>query len=135
MPAQKNVLHNLRQKSDTSKRIIALTLAAVPAFLIGYAQLYMDSKHEAEKKVAAKQVEAANKKEMAGAVASLGKIFSEGKNTVGSALVDMRKVDKKFLDNKPVQNSVSTTSENLVASSSIDDLSATTSDEVIKISE
>lgn len=134
MPASKNVLHNLKQKSETTKTFVAITLAALPAILVGYAQFYMNAKQSNEKALAEQQVQAESKREAASAVASLGKIFSEGKESVGGAFKDLKKVDTEFLKNSEVVDSVSKVDSLEVATSS-DGTDATTSDEVIKISQ
>ncbi len=99
MPTSKHFLSNLRAKPESTKNIIAAVFAILPALLVGYAQFYMNDKNQSNLAVKeqAPQVEG---KEMISAVASIGKIFDEGRDSISDALGNLKKIDKKFLEEK-----------------------------------
>lgn len=99
MSPNKNYLHHLRNKPEPTKNIIAAVFAIVPALLVGYAQFYMNAKASADKVAMDNNTSQASDVQEVSALASVGKIFSEGKSTINDTLGQLKKIDQTMLEN------------------------------------
>lgn len=126
MSPNKSYLDNLRSKSNNTKNVLAAVFAILPALLVGYAQFYMNDR-TTEKNFAATTETSPNSDTVpVSAIASMGKIFSEGKASLGDALNQLEKVDEKVLKPVPVEKKVD---ESIIASGTIKEK---TGDEITK---
>lgn len=90
----KKILENIRQKPPHVRNTYAVILALVPAVLIGYAQLYMRLRTPDASPSDANTAAVANSGEdNVSAFDALGKIFSEGKKSIGSSVGDLKQID------------------------------------------
>lgn len=105
MSSSNNFINNLRNKPESTKNLIAATLALIPAILVGYAQFYMNAKHSEEKIAEQKQTVEPTKLQAVSAMASIGKIFTEGKSSVDDAFSDLKKIDNEVLKSNNVNES------------------------------
>lgn len=112
MSPNKRYIDHLRSKPESTRNALAAVLAIMPALLVGYAQFYMNAR-ASDQKLADTQDQ--NNIQDVSAIASVGKIFSEGKSSIGSALGDL---DKKMTSTKKELESIKQNTSDLSATGS-----------------
>lgn len=107
------LLKHLRSKPPRTKTAIAIIAALIPTLAVSYAQFYMRARSVAGPAVVA---DAGNSGDNSLSVfAAVGKIFEEGKKTVGSSIDSLANINTSVFESALISasSSGSTTSDKL----------------------
>jgi hypothetical protein len=96
------LIQYLRKKPERTKTVLAVIGALIPTLAVGYAQFYMRAR-DLERPAVAENTPASDGNNDISIFAAVGKIFEEGKKTVGSSVDTLRKLDPSILDGKPIE--------------------------------
>ncbi|HXK38017.1 MAG TPA: hypothetical protein VJ579_03035 [Candidatus Paceibacterota bacterium] len=96
------LLKHLRSKPQHTKNVIAIVAALIPTLAVSYAQFYMRAKDFSEVK-SSEQV--AEETKDVTIFAAVGKLFEEGKKTLGSSVDALKNMDAGVLDSAVISAS------------------------------